>query len=204
MNSNFLFLLLALISQLTASAATLVRIKTATMAGTVLQDLTGTALDGGGPSDGDGALLEFGYYSLATDALPFAGIWTPLTGPHSVSLITTTVGDGFAQDGVFTLAFELSTALAGLPTDGTPLAMRFYDSTTRAVSTDYNAVAKTDSSWDWSGTGSQINMLVGTEPATVWQDGTGSAFRTTIPVPEPSGALMVLGGAAAWCLRRRK
>lgn len=204
MNSSIQCSLLLLSLELAAPAATVVNIKTGTLAGVTLQNQAGTALDGGSVSNGDGTLLEFGYYFLGATATPFSGAWTPLTGPQSESLIDTTIGDGWSgADGIFTFTFQLNLSLASLPADGTPLVMRYYDATNRASSMAFNAVANTDGTWNWNSTAFQINMSVGDEPGTIWQDGAASAYRTTIPIPEPSGILMLGSAVVGWCLRRR-
>jgi hypothetical protein len=196
----FLILLLSVPS--VAPCATLVRIKSGTLAGVTLQNLGGVALSAGSGGAGDGALLELGYYSLAADADPFAGSWTALTGSGSASLIVTTIGDVAVSDGRFALDFTLDYSLAGLPQDGTPLAVRFYDSTTRATSTFFNAVSNTNGEWNWNTSGNQIDILVGNIAGTVWQGGAGSAFRTTVAVPEPSALILMGCGALIWAGRR--
>jgi hypothetical protein len=201
MFSNLLVIMLLLVPTV-ASCATLVRIKSGTIAGVTMQDFGGVALSAGTAGAGDGTLLELGYYSMATDAAPFAGSWTALTGPDSASLIVTTIGDVSASDGRFALDFNLDYSLAGTPQDGTPLAVRFYDSTTRASATFFNAVSNTSGAWNWNTSGNQIDILVGNLAGTVWEDGVASAFRTTVAVPEPS-ALFLLGcGGVIWVCRR--
>ena len=203
MKPSHLGTLLILLTVLQAPAAG-VRIKTATLAGVALQDRNGTPLDAGRAAAGDGCLLEFGYYSLASTAVPFSGEWNPLTGPDSESGISTTIGAELRGDGTYSFAFELSTALTGLPADGTPLVIRFYDATTVSGATDFNAVSNTTGIWNWDSNAVQINMGVGSDPGTVWQGGPGSEFRTTIPVPEPAATLLIAAGAGILLFRRRE
>jgi hypothetical protein len=190
-----LLVMAALAAALCCQGAMAAIVKIATVAGVTLQNSSGTALEGGAINDGDGTLIEVGYYSLATTLSPFAGTWIPLTGPNSGSMIVTTMGDGFSgADGTFTFSFELSDSLANLPGEGTPLSLRFYDTRTLGLSSRFNAVSQSGGAWNWVGA-AQITMLLEVSPDLVWQDGPGSAFRTTIPVPEPSACL--LGGLFA-------
>lgn len=198
-------ILIGLISY--SRAATTIRIKAGTNFGVTLQNQNGSPLTKGGASEGDGALLEFGYYSLATNTDPFSGDWNALTGPNSVSMISTTIGDTFQFGaGQFSFAFELSSTMAGLPVDQTPLAIRFYDSTTRENSTSFNAVAVNDGDWNWivSMAPVQIDIGIGSQAALVWQGGPSSAQRTTLPIPEPSMPLLLLGSVACWSLGRKR
>lgn len=204
-NAKSIALITAVGLSASASGAIVIRVKAATLAGVFLQNSGGLPLDGGSVANGDGALLEFGYYSLATAAAPFAGQWNALTGPDSASLLSTTIGDGFSgTEGIFTFSFDLDGALTGLPALGTPLAIRFYDSTSRASSAAFNAVGNNTGLWNSNLSGSQIDMLVGDKPGIVWQGGAGSAYRTTIAVPETSTSLVVAGGMAMLALRRRR
>jgi hypothetical protein len=204
MNTKMVTLLLVVSLAIMARGATVVRIKTGTLAEITLQNRDGLALSAGSSAAGNGTLLEFGYYSLATEAAPFGGSWTALTGPNSASLVVTTIGDILVPNGTFAFDFTLDYSLTALPQDGTPLAVRFYDSTTRNSSTFFNAVSMTTGQWNWNSTGSQIAIGVGNVPGIVWQDGAASAFRTTIAVPEPSGFILIGCGVAFWIGNRRR
>lgn len=184
--------------------ATLVYMKSGTFAGVILQNESGLPLSGGSAASGNGTLLEFGYYSLASASDPFSGAWNALTGPNSVSLIITTIGDQAHPDGQFGMSFYLDPASVGLLQDGTPLAIRFFNSTSRTNSTFFNTVSNTTGSWNWNSSAFQIDMTVGDVPGIVWQDGVGSAFLTTIAVPEPSAFILMGCGVAVWAGIRRR
>lgn len=124
-------------------------------------------LTGGTSLDGDGAVLQLGYYSAATTADNFSGSWVALSGEASLNTAIiqgssppepytkTSIGDRNSQggaDGAFflgTLTFFPANPLSNhdLPTPGTPLAVRFYNGTTIATSTYYNTVS--DDAWLW-------------------------------------------------------
>jgi PEP-CTERM motif len=155
--------------------------------------------------DGDGTILQVGYYTMATSLNPFLGEWVAMTGPGTPYV--TTVGDGGRLAGRFkTISLlEAGTFSFVEPAAGTPLTLRFYDSTTISSSTYFNAVSTTSGSFNWvapstpqSGTGLAL-------PAAdaVWQAGAGSAFRTTIPIPEPSSVAILVLGMGALAMRRR-
>lgn len=187
------------------SGATFIYLKSATLAGFALQDGAGKPLSAGFTENGDGTLLEFGYYSAASSADPFARIWNPLTGPASESMIVTTIGDGLPpENGVFSIGLYLDTALPGFPADGTPLALRFYNGKTRATSTSFNAVANPGDQWAANSVGTEITMLIGTEPGTVWQGGAASSFRTALPIPECGPAVLLSAAIALLSFRRRR
>lgn len=204
MSAKFILACFTAALSTTVYGATLVYVKSGTLDGVTLQNQSSIPLSAGSTADGDGALLEFGFYSLASASDPFSGIWNPLTGPNSVSLIITTIGDQAHPDGRFGMSYYLDPTSVGLLQDGTPLAIRFYNSTTRANSTFFNTVSNTAGSWNWNSSAFQINILIGNLPGTVWEGGTGSAFRTTIAVPEPSALILVGCGATIWAGRRRR
>lgn len=176
--------------------------------GTELRDNSGNLLSGGAAiTQHDGAVVQIGYYALATTLDPFAGNWVAMTGPGTAYL--NTIGDGgpgVAGRIKTTSIFSLGSLAFSEPSNTTPLAVRFYDSTSIATSTYFNAVSNTTGSWNWvTPTDPQpfIGLLL-SDPGFVWQDGSASAFRTTIPIPEPSSsALLALHGLGALAVRRR-
>ncbi len=185
-----------------------VYLKSAMLAGYLLQDAAGVPLTAGSGQSGTGSLLEFGYYSAATSASPFAGQWNPLTGPDSAGMVVTTIGSNYLpKNGYFSQSLFLDTTLPGFPADGIPLALRFYNGKTRANSTAFNAVANTAGLWDSNSIGTQISISIGAVPGTVWQSGPASAFRTAIPIPESGPSVLVSAAAALAALaalRRRR
>jgi len=137
-----------------------------------------TALSAGTSAEGDGAIVELGYYSLGTVSNPFAGTFIALSGVESAntgnlapsssateimnqtSIGDTTIGAGGSTDGVFGIKLNFITGSAtqglNLPAVGTPLVIKFYNSATLADATYFNAVANT-SSWLWPTAGSPPN-----------------------------------------------
>jgi hypothetical protein len=195
----------------------------------LVADQNGTALPGGGLPDGNGAVLQLGYYSAATTANNFAGTWIPLSGqgsnntavvPGSTELYNqTSVGDVFANgpgNGQFaiTLLFDLTNPLSShdLPSSAVPLSIRFYNGTSIANSSFYNVVS--DDVWTWKTPAIPANVVnislddTGLEWLSIAQGGlAGTAFRTTIPtaIPEPSTlACLLFGGAGTLALGARR
>lgn len=138
--------------------------------GAILYDQTGlTALSGGSPTiDGDGFVLQLGYYDGASTVNSFLGTWIPLTGEGSannggaipltsptLTFNKTSIGDRVSQgagDGEFylTVTFDTSNAntSSNLPGSTTiPLAIRLYNASTLAAATHYNTVSK--DTWLW-------------------------------------------------------
>jgi hypothetical protein len=128
------------------------------------------ALFGGTTADGNGDVLQLGYYSSATVANPFAGTFVPLSGegslntaiipssPSNEQYFQTSIGDlnsfGVAQNGTFAIGLDFVagslTSGNSLPTAGTPLSIRFFNGTTIGGSSFFNAVANpTNLQWLW-------------------------------------------------------
>lgn len=124
-----------------AYGATYTAVSVAT-GGKRMSDINGNYLTGGLPTvDHDGAVVQLGYHSAATVGHEFDGVWIPLTdeGSANSDYAHSTVGDrvGFfppVNNGEIPdrWEFHLGSATAGqnLPAAGTPLAFKFYDSTT--------------------------------------------------------------------------
>ncbi len=172
-----------------------------------LKDNSGTLLSSGLLAvDGDGAVIQIGYYSLATLANPFLGQWVPITGPGTP--YPTSIGDGNNLDGFSKSTSSLVAGTFGFvePAIGTPLALRFYDSSSLAASTYFNAVATTDGSFAWvapSDPKSSVALLLPSSQI-VWQDGSGSAFCTTIAIPELSSVITFAFATGGLAFRRRR
>jgi len=128
-----------------------------------------TALSAGTIAEGDGAIVELGYYSLGTTSNPFAGTFIALSGVESANtgklaptastteaINQTSIGDtilenGGTTNGTFGIGFNFITGSAtqgmNLPAVGTPLVIKFFNSAILANATYFNAVS--DSLWVW-------------------------------------------------------
>jgi len=136
-------------------------------ASNILKDLSGQPLSAGQVGNGDGDLIELGYFSSSSLQSPFLGEWIPLT--QSTHIGDSSSGYGF-DDGMFTfkttftqnsssvttywgepkaftenLAFEVTTSV---PPINTPLCIRFYDQPTKGGAR-FNTV--TGPQWMWPG-----------------------------------------------------
>ena len=188
-----------------------------------------TPLSGGTAADGDGFVLQLGYYSNATVNNWFAGTFIPLAGegaansaivPNSSPAITynqISIGDltsNGAGDGTFALSLVFSPGDPNtgnnLPPANTPLALRFFNSTTIGTSTHYNAVSS--NSWQWVTPATPPGAVtISLDDPLAWysivvEGQPNSAFSTSVAVPEPSTyALLATGiGALAFIRRRQK
>ena len=181
---------------------------------TMLDHLT-ASLSGSSTLDGNGTVLQLGYYSGATIANNFLGTWVPLSGEGSLnnggSILTssptetfnkTSIGDlNFqgAGNGTFALSLTFVVGNAGtgnsLPSStAIPLAIRFYEGYTIATSSFYNVVS--DDTWLWKTPATApsdptLNMSLN-DAGLEWQSivvsgqAAGTAFHTSIAIPEPS------------------
>ncbi len=177
--------------------------------GVFLKNIAGVNLDSGGAVDGDGTILQLGYYSSSTVANPFAGSWIPITGPGTT--YQTTIGDsGNRGDGSLKLLFEMTQGSLSFtePSVGTPLSLRFYDGTTIANSGFFNAVSNTEGGFNWAApavpNSTAILNLTLITTGDVWQDGPGSSYRTTIAIPEPSCGIILTLVTGLVVTRRRR
>ncbi len=181
----------------------------------------GTALTAGTNADGDGAIIQVGYFDAATTADNFAGNWVALTGIGGANSAygSTSVGDsgGFLGNGnaSFIVSFVVGSGTSGnglvsLVTGVTPLAFRFFDSTS-STSASYNTVSS--DSWIWqtpADAPSQPSITMSDGDTLVWESiskfsqAPGTAFRIVLPIPEPSTfALIGLTGLIALGVARR-
>lgn len=180
-------------------------------------------LTAGPAGDGNGAVLQLGYYTGATDpSNNFTGTWVPLTGLGSANTDynTTSIGDKNSDtgntDGTFVLQLFFGNAGSSmnLPVSTNQiLSIRFYNGTTLANSTFYNAVSSDD--WKWQTPAAAPNSPVITisldKQNIEWESivrlgqAGSTAFHTTISaIPEPSTyALFGLGAFGMMVLRRR-
>lgn len=189
-----------------------------------LRDASGTLLSAGTSADGDGAVLQLGYYDGASTGNNFLGNWIPLSGEgslntgvipgFSLTFDNTSIGDlneAAGGDGTFAIAltFTVGDSQTGdsLPSStAIPLSIRFLNGTTIADSTHFNVVSS--DTWTWKTPGEDpaqpvINISL-SDPNLEWQGGESSAFRTTLAVPEPSTGLALIGGVAVLLAHRRR
>lgn len=166
-----------------------------------LFDHNGTALSAGTAAAGDGTLLQLGYYDMATMSSPFSGSW--------VVLASTTMGDdGVEIAGKFATTSSLDSGLFVEPPIGTPLAIRFYDGPSVAASSYFNAVSVTDGTWNFispTDPAPVLNLVIDKGPATVFEGGLLSDFKTTRPIPEPCAPLLwAMSVSTLWIRQRSK
>ncbi|HEY4281910.1 MAG TPA: PEP-CTERM sorting domain-containing protein [Chthoniobacterales bacterium] len=189
-----------------------------------------TLLNGGTAADGDGAVLQLGYFTGAN----FTGSFIALTGEGSLNTGTipdaspaetmnkTSIGDLTNQGGANgefwlpELDFVSGSLTSGnnLPANNTQLAIRIYNGTTIASSTFYNTV--TDSLWKWvtPATPPTVATLSLADSGLVWESivrgmNANTAFHTSIAtaIPEPTTITSMLIGAGLLCgaiIRRRR
>ena len=118
------------------------------------------------------------------------------------ALPATSVGDsGGGAAGTFSISTNLkagATVFQGAPpAAGTPLAIRFFDGKTLDTSTHYNVVTG-GTNWQWKApmeAPGAFVILSLADSGLVWQGGSASSFKTTIPGPPPE--ISAGGGAAA-------
>jgi hypothetical protein len=165
-----------------------------------LSNISSNRLLAGSNADGDGAVLELGYYSSASSGNLFSGSW--------VFLSSGSIGDGGINlDGQFNLASSFSETNSFLPQAGVPLAIRFYDGITLSSSSYYNSVSSADPSWAWVAPTTPtpvITLLIDKGAAIVFERTGFYDFKTGIAVPEPSSTLLSLLTLSCAMLRRRK
>jgi hypothetical protein len=84
------------------------------------------------------------------------------------------------------------------------LAIRFYDAPVMDEATFFDAVS--DSTGAWNAINSPTTLLTMTvslaDGTLIWQEGGSSAFRTTLPLPEPAGGALVAGSLLVLWWRR--
>lgn len=169
----------------------------------------GVALSAGTAANGDGSLIEVGYYNGAVagnSSTYFTGSFVPLSGPNSANTLfslSTTIGDTDSLQsgpfGLFAIQLDFDTTKAGasvVPTGALPLVLRFYDSNSIASSTYFNSVSSLSSNWNWTApslAGSTMSVSLD-DASLVWQDGSNT-FSTSllVAVPEPATYAAILG-----------
>jgi hypothetical protein len=199
MNSIIKVLFFSILGASPLSAASLI-VNWSNGVGTELSDNLNVPLFAGTSGNYDGDIVQLGYYTMATTLNPFAGEW--------VTLRDQTIGEKDVlgpRSGLFGYGDVFSTSPSGLLA-GTPLAIRFFDSTSVGSATKFNAVSDSSGAWNWIAptTPATTVTLSLTSSSLVWQDTNKSSFRTTIPIPEPSTLLLVSVAATSLLLRHRK
>lgn len=161
-------------------------------------------LSGGSPLvNGDGTVVQLGFYSASTTASPFSGNW--------VQLGAITIGDNAQVDsgGLVTYfsslgngSYSLSDSAVNLEiTTGRMLAVRFFDGNSVANSQHYNVV--TAIPWAWPG-GEKHEAFLTASRSPIWLGGASSAYRTSLAVPELTSCFLAFAGLSGWCLRRQR
>ena len=190
-----------------------------------LLDRYGVALTAGTIANGDGAIIQIGYFeglgshllpSAYSDAewesfRPLTGLGSPNTDRHASSIGDTDsleVGPFGFFFYPYPVAFEFDPVFdLGLPEEfPARLGIRFYDGATMEGSSAFNTVSSDDDLWILrppEASPSEAAVLNMDEHAIVWQSGGGGAFQTTIlMIPEPASGLLVLAGIAFPIFRR--
>jgi hypothetical protein len=193
-----------------------------TLAGSFYSDAAKTILlsEGTPEINGDGFVLQLGYYDQATTANNFLGTWVPLTGEGSANTAfnTTSIGDDEANVGLgdglfsFTTTFVVGSGTSGnnLPSStAIPLAIRFYNSDSIATATAYGAVSNDAVEWLWKTPAFDDTAVIdiAVDPTTAgtleWQGG-GTGYYTNQPIPEPSAVCLAGLALAGLAFQRRK
>ena len=192
------------------------------------------SLNPGTGADGDGAIIQLGFYDAATTGSNFAGTWHPLTGLGSLNtggdtgsglaFNTTSIGDiggGAAPggSGIFGFSLLFDNTVAGtfndLPASVTiPLAIKFYDGASFGTSNYFNVVSNDAWLWKFPAVPAPLPPTINislNDPGLEWQSiavagqSASTAFHTSLPaVPEPTGAALGALGFALLSLRRRR
>ena len=150
-----------------------------------------------------GSLVQLGVFVNAPTGSsdPFAGDYLLL---DSVQSGQTSSRDPGSFSGITILDTRLGTFPSSIQ-DGDVIAVRYFNGPTVESSTAFNTV--TAPTWDalilpLPAVPLVAVNLTSTTPA-VYEGGPSSALRTTIPIPEPSSALLLAFGCLSLLKRRR-
>jgi hypothetical protein len=163
-----------------------------------LLDNTFHKLSAGTPADGDGALLQLGYFSLATPADPFAGTWTVIA--------IGSVGDtGGLDNGYFSITTILEEGAFFAPAVGTPLGVRFFTGPSIGDSYFYNTAVNADGTGRWEDPSDPAPVidLVLSKLASEFEGSPGS-WVGFLPVPEPDAACLCSAALVSLLLLGRR
>lgn len=187
----------------------------------LLTDHLGAPLSGGTLGvNGDGAVIQLGYFSSATAVSLFSGNWVPLSGNggFNSAFSTTSVGDGVNSGApnraTFSLTFDVTNSTKNQmlpPVAGTPLGIRIYDGLSVALSGFYETVVSPD--WAFippaepplNGT---VTINFSNANARLASNNTapGATVQTATPTaaPEPASAALLMVGLVSLASRRRR
>lgn len=161
-------------------------------------DASNHNLTAGTSADGDGALIQLGYFSLGTPVDPFAGAWTVLA--------VGSIGDqGNQGDGYFSITTILGEDAIVAPAVGTPLGVRFYDGLSIADSSYNNTGVNMDDTGRWQDPGNPAPAIdLALSKGITESEGDLASWTTYLPVPEPSVALLGCVAMGGLVVRRKK
>ena len=176
--------------------------------------------------NGDGAIIQLGYFDQATAANIFAGQWVPLTGGGSFNpQFNTAVGDGINSGASNRASFQLSldTSTQRLPTVGTPLGIRIFNQTLALAldagnSRGWFSQTVVSPDWLWQNpaeppTNPSISIAFTNASARLLSNGALLSSVTTVPtvtptanpvVPEPTSIVFLMMGLGAFATMRRR
>src|SRR5947208_16253143 len=96
-----------------ASAQSTTTVDWTNSSGSALKDSQGHALsEGNATTNNDGMLVQLGYFTGATSAKKFSGIWTPITGIPGKP--KTTIGDTYNHAGASAGILQFNTLSASV------------------------------------------------------------------------------------------
>ena len=188
--------------------------------GKLFTNHVGAALSGGTLGvNGDGDVLQIGYFSSATAATPFSGSWIALTGNGGANSAfnTTSVGDGVSSGAgnraAFSVIFDAtdSTKNQSLPLAGTPLGVRIYDGFTLATSSFFETIVSPD--WAFIPPADPplnptivMNFTNANAKLASTNAAPGATIQTNTPTaaPEPASATLLMVGLVSLAARRRR
>lgn len=196
---NLIMLIFPLLAAQASSAS--IQINWSIENGRELYDRFVTPLSAGTSANGDGTLIQLGFYTEATSSNPFLGTWNILA--------TSSIGDtGINQAGRFNVSTTLVEGEFNAPNTGIPLSIRYYTGLTAATSSYFNAASDTTGNWNWiaPATVPPILNLEITKLTGVFQSGISGAFRSAIStgVPEPAFSALLLLGVGIFSIMRRR
>lgn len=187
---------------------------------TILANDGVTPLNGAGTNaNGDGFVLQLGYYTGATSVNPFLGTWVPVFGPGTSNSLfsTASMGDNVATTGTNdkfsfsgTITDSTPSTEIGIPAAGQIMTIRYYNAASLASSTFFGAVS--DPAWVWESPSSPpptqgMSFRFYNDSTAMYQGG-ATAPETNLSysaVPEPASVSILAGGLAlAAILRRRR